>query len=112
MLRTSKGYKRAANIGSKTYKAATAFEKGDHEGGYKHAMDAARAAMGKAKLEQLQATKAGQHAVAAQHAFLAAKKAHGGGSGRGNAAMSGVQAYADTRKRQTQKSGALLGRNQ
>lgn len=83
MLKTNKGYKRAANIGSKTFKAASAFESGDHQTGFKHAMDAARAAVGKAKIQQLQATKAGQHAVAAQHAFLAAKKAHSGGSGRG-----------------------------
>ena len=112
MLKTNKAYKRAANIGSKTFKAASAFESGDHKSGYKHAMDAARAAMGKAKLQQLQATKAGQHAVAAQHAFLAAKKTHDSGAGRMDSGVSGVKAYADTRKRQTARSAPLLGRNQ
>lgn len=110
MLKTNKGYKRAANIGSKTFKAASAFESGDHQTGFKHALDAARAAIGKAKIQQLQATKAGQHAVAAQHAFLAAKQAHSGGKGRGSALVSGIQAYAGTRKRQTAKSAPLLGR--
>jgi hypothetical protein len=100
MLRTSKGYKRAANIGAKTYKAAVAFDSGDHESGYKHAMDAARAAVGRAKIQQIQATKAGQHALAAQAAFLAAKK--GGLSG-------GVTAYVDKRKSQTAKKAPLLG---
>jgi len=108
-LKSNKDYRRATNVGSKTYKAAEAFNAGDHQAGYKHAMDAARAAIGKAKIQELQASKAGQHALAAQGAYLAAKKAHSGGAGRGDTAMAGVNAYAARRKHQTQKQ-PLLGR--
>ena len=102
-LKSNKDYRRATNVGTKTYKAAEAFNSGDHEGGYKHAMDAARAAIGKAKVQELQATKAGKHALAAQGAYLAAKKAHSGGAGRGDSAMAGINAYAAKRAQQTQR---------
>lgn len=110
MLRTSKGYKRAANIGSKTYKAAVAFDAGDHQTGYKHALDAARAAIGKAKIQEVQATKAGQHALAAQAAYMAAKKSTKLGEDGVTAAVRGGQAYAHKRKLQTAKKAPLLGR--
>jgi hypothetical protein len=112
MLKTNKGYRRATNIGTKTYKAAEAFQAGDHDKGYKHAIEAARAAIGKAKLREVQATKAGQHALAAQSAFLKAKAAHEKGMSGGHVAASGIKAYAEKRNNQTAPGRPLLGRRQ
>jgi hypothetical protein len=112
-LKSNKNYRRATNVGTKTFKAAEAFHSGDSEQGFKHAMDAARAAIGKAKLIQMQNSKAGKHAIAAQQAFTAAKGAHQGGAGRSETAIAGVKAYADRRKIQTARtssSAPLLGR--
>ena len=107
-LKSNSAYKRAHNIGGKTFKAAQAFEMGDDKAAYKHAMDAARAAIGAAKLHQIQHSKIGQHAMAAHAGYKAAK----GESGRGNKIVAGLTAYAEKRNAQTAPSASAgsLGR--
>jgi hypothetical protein len=106
-LKSNSKYRRATNVGTKTYLSAEAFHAGDSEQGFKHAMDAARAAVGRAKLHEMQQTKAGRHAIAAQQAFTAARGSHSGGAGRGESAMAGANAYADRRAAQTAKKPAV-----
>jgi hypothetical protein len=115
LLMDSKAYRRAHNIGSKTFKAAEAFDKGDHAGGYKHAMDAARAAIGKAKLEEIKSYKASREALAAIHGF---KKASGLPSEASaiKKLEAGISGYVEKKKQQKEKmigsaKPQLLGRN-
>jgi hypothetical protein len=110
LIESNKAYRRTVNIGGKSFKAAEAFHKGDHESGYKHAMDAARAAVGRAKLEQVKSHKMAQEALAAIHGLQKAKKT--------GDVVEGVQAYVDKRKNQKEKIAnaklpktQLLGRN-
>jgi hypothetical protein len=107
-LKSNKSYRRVTNVGSKTLKAAEAFNAGDNEQGFKHAMDAARAAIGKAKLIQMQQSKVGQHAVAARQAYKAAKGAYASGEGGLGTALAGITTYADRRKIQTAKTAPIV----
>lgn len=103
-LKSNKNYRRVTNVGGKTLKAAEAFHAGDNEQGFKHAMDAARAAIGKAKLIQMQQSKLGQHVVAGRQAYKAAKGASEGGEGYAGTALAGINTYANRRRIQTAKT--------
>ena len=117
LIEKNKIYRRTANIGGKTFKAASAFVEGDHDAGYKHAMDAARAAIGKAKLEQIKSHKLAREALAAIHGI---KKASNLPEGSPDIIrlQAGIGGYVEKKKQQKQKLQArelkarpLLGRN-
>ena len=103
LLEENKAYRRAHNIGGKTFKAAQAFEAGDHNAGYKHALDAARAALGKAKLEEIKSKKTAREALAAVHGF---KKAAGLPSDASALAKvtAGITGYVEKKKQQKKLS--------
>lgn len=112
LIESSKAYRRAVNIGGKTFKAASAFEKGDHDTGYKHAMDAARAAIGKAKLEQIKSHKLAKEALAAINGIKKAAKVEG----TVKKIEAGIGGYVEKKQQQKDKIGGggtrpLLGRN-
>jgi hypothetical protein len=113
LIESNKGYRRAVNIGGKTFKAASAFEKGDHNSGYKHAMDAARAAIGKAKLEQIKSHKLAKEALAAINGIKRASKIEGPSIIK--KVEAGIGGYVDKKNQQKEKIGSakplLLGRN-
>lgn len=117
LLEDNKAYRRAHNIGGKTFKAAEAFQAGDHKMGYKHALDAARAAVGKAKLEEIKSKKIAREALAAVHGY---RKAAGlkKNSGIIDELEAGIQGYKEKKAQQKKKMDArkpipetqLLGR--
>jgi hypothetical protein len=118
LLESDKVYRRAHNIGGKTFKAAEAFQSGDHKMGYKHALDAARAAVGKAKLEQVKSNKVAREALAAVNGF---RKAAGlpKEADALDKLKAGISGYTEKKKQQKKKMDArkpipetqLLGRN-
>lgn len=119
LLEDNNAYRRAHNIGGKTFKAAEAFSKGDHDSGYKHALDAARAAVGKAKLEEIKSKKVAREALAAVNGF---RKAAGlpKDAGTIDRLEAGISGYQEKKKQQKKKMDAqkqnmpgkqLLGRN-
>lgn len=114
LIESNKGYRRAVNIGGKTFKAASAFEMGDHDTGYKHAMDAARAAIGKAKLEQIKSHKLAKEALAAINGIKKASKVEGPSIIK--KVEAGIGGYVEKKQQQKEKIGGggtrpLLGRN-
>lgn len=114
LIESSKAYRRAVNIGGKTFKAASAFEKGDHDTGYKHAMDAARAAIGKAKLEQIKSHKLAKEALAAINGIKKAAKVESPSVVK--KVEAGIGGYVEKKQQQKQKIGGggtrpLLGRS-
>jgi hypothetical protein len=114
LIDSNKAYRRTVNIGGKTFKAASAFEKGDHDTGYKHAMDAARAAIGKAKLEQIKSHKLAKEALAAINGIKKAANVESPSAVKKIEA--GIGGYVEKKKQQKDKIGGgginpLLGRN-
>jgi hypothetical protein len=103
LLEENKGYRRAHNIGGKTFKAAEAFKEGNHDMGYKHAMDAARAAVGKAKLDEIKSKKSARMALAAMKGYEVAKGTMGSTLSKVGA---GLEAYEADRKRRKEKKEA------
>lgn len=114
LIDNNKAYRRTVNIAGKAYKSAKAFESGDDKEGYKSAMNAARAAIGKAKLEQVKSHKLAKEALAAIHGLNKAKGVEGASNiGKLEA---GIAGYKEKRmmqkaKQQTQMQGnrPLLG---
>ena len=114
LIATNKAYRRTVNIGGKTFKSASAFAGGDHDSGYKHAMDAARAAIGKAKLEQVKSHKLAKEALAVVHGVKKASQMSGASSIQKLEA--GIGGYVEKKKKQKEKVAIgkprpLLGRN-
>jgi hypothetical protein len=105
LLEDNKAYRRAHNIGGKTFKAAEAFKSGDHDSGFKHAMDAARAAVGKAKLDEIKSKKSARMALAALKGYEVAKQTVGSAPTK---VIAGINAYEADRLRRKEK--ALVGR--
>jgi hypothetical protein len=100
LIDTNKAYRRTANIGGKAFKAAEAYQAGDKEASYKHTMEAARAAIGKAKLEQVKSHKLAKEALAIVHGLNKAKGASGGSNI--DKLEAGISGY--TAKKQQQKA--------
>jgi hypothetical protein len=103
LIDTNKAYRRTVNVGGKTFKAAESFQAGDNESGYKQAMIAARAAIGKAKLEQIKSHKATKEALAIVHGLNKARGAKGGSNI--DKLEAGISGYTDKKAQQKAKIG-------
>lgn len=104
LIDTNKAYRRTTNIGGKAFKAAESFNAGDDEAGYKNAMNAARAAIGKAKLEQVKSHKLAKEALAIVHGLNKARGVKG--SSNIDKIEAGISGYTEKKSQQKAKIGA------